>query len=73
MNVIDEPIRRAAGRNLPVLQGPVAPTRLDGLDGGRHAPHQPEPVDMDMLIRARAGKESQPIGYAPNGIPLTVD
>ena len=42
-------------------------------DGGRHVPHQPEPVDMDKLIRARAGKGPQPMGNAPNGIPLSLE
>ena len=52
------------------LSGSRRTNQLEGLDGGHHAPRQPEPVDMDKHIRARAGKGPQPIGSAPNGIPL---
>ena len=72
VSVIDEAIRRAAGRHVLVFQRQVA-TQAEGLDGGRHAPRQPEPVDMDKLISARAGKGPRPMGTAANWIPLRLE
>ena len=51
----------------------VLSARPEGLDGGRHAPRHEDPVDMNELIRALAGKGPQPLRLAPNGIPLSVE
>jgi hypothetical protein len=56
-----------------VSPGYVPPVQPDGLDGGSPARHDPEPVDMNELVRALAGKGPQPIRRAPNGILLSLD
>lgn len=70
---IDDAIRRAAGRRQLFPSGRPVSQQPEGLDGGSHAPHQPEPIDMDKVIRARTGNGPQPNGYAPNGIALRVE
>jgi hypothetical protein len=69
---VDDVIRRAEGRVQLAPPPHREPARLAGVDGGHHAPRQPERVDMDKHIRARAGKGPQPIGTAPDGIPLSL-
>ena len=68
VNTIDDAIRRAAGRHAARFQAPVAPTQLEGLDGGHHAPRQPEPVDMDKFIRSR-GQGASADGHRPERNP----
>lgn len=63
---IDDQIRRAAGR-LPSRIEPLP--KLEGLDGGQRTPREPEPFDMDKLIRAQARGASSPTRRYPNGVP----
>jgi hypothetical protein len=69
MTSINDQIRRTAGYvvdELSEAQGNL------GLHGGQRTPPEAAPVDIDDVIRWRAGRGPQPIRRAPNGIPLSI-
>ena len=70
MTSIDEAIRRAAGY---VVYELIDPQRNPGFHGGQRTPPEAAPVDIDDVIRWRAGRAPQPSRRAPNGLPFTVD
>ena len=67
---MDRLIRRASGRDVARAPRPTQEAPSEGLDGGARDVPESRPFDMDALIRARAGRGPQQIGFACNKLPL---
>ena len=69
--------REQHGRRDPSCRGPLGRCRLlreeTRVCKAVSAPGEPDPIDIDAIIRWRAGKGPQPTWRARNGVPLTLD